>query len=132
MSILYRLGLYIFVAAVGALWFFFKLDWDVFHVPFIGDFSVGLWYIPIFIVIVASTAFSVNETDGLDGLAGGGLMAAFGSFGAIAFAQGRFELAAFCAAILGALLAFLWFNINPARFLWEIRARWDSVLRLAL
>ncbi len=116
MSILYRLGLYIFVAAVGALWFFFKLDWDVFHVPFIGDFSVGLWYIPIFIVIVASTAFSVNETDGLDGLAGGGLMAAFGSFGAIAFAQGRFELAAFCAAILGALLAFLWFNINPARF----------------
>lgn len=115
-SLLHRVGLYTCIAAVGALWFFFKLDWDVFHVPFVGDFSVGLWYIPIFIVIVASTAFSVNETDGLDGLAGGGLMAAFGSFGAIAFAQGRFELAAFCAAILGALLAFLWFNINPARF----------------
>src|SRR3989338_4930105 len=115
-SLLYRLGLYTIVSAIGAWWFFFKLDWDVFHVPFLGDFSVGVWYIPIFIVIVASTAFAVNETDGLDGLAGGGLMAAFGSFGAIAFAQGRFDLAAFCAAILGALLAFLWFNINPARF----------------
>ncbi len=116
MSILYRLGLYTGISAVGAWWFYYKLDWDLFHVPFVGDFSVGLWYIPIFIFIVATTAFSVNESDGLDGLAGGVLLSSFGAFGAIAFAQGKFDLAAFCAAIMGALLAFLWFNINPARF----------------
>ncbi len=116
MSVWYRIVVYTAIALVGALWFYFKLDWDLFHVPFVGDFEVGLWYIPIFMLIVGSTAFSVNETDGLDGLAGGVIMASFAAFGAIAFAQGSYDLAALCAAITGALLAFLWFNIYPARF----------------
>jgi len=116
MSILFRLGLYAVVATIAALWFFFKLDWDVFHVPFLGNFMLGWWYIPLFIFVVVGTAFSINETDGLDGLAGGILMIAFAAMGAISFTQGRFDLAAFCAVIIGALLAFLWFNINPAKF----------------
>lgn len=116
LSVMHRMGLFTVIAAVGAWWFFYKLDWDLFHVPFVGDFSVGWWYIPIFIFVIVATSFSVNETDGLDGLAGGTLMTSFGAFGAIALAQGRFELAAFCIAIVGALLAFLWFNIYPARF----------------
>jgi len=58
----------------------------------------------------------VNEIDGLDGLAGGTLLAAFVAYGAIAFVQGRLDLATFCAVIAGSLLAFLWFNIPPARF----------------
>jgi phospho-N-acetylmuramoyl-pentapeptide-transferase len=62
------------------------------------------------------TAFSVNETDGLDGLAGGTLLTAYTSFAAISFMLGRYDLAAFCGVIIGALLAFLWFNITPARF----------------
>ena len=115
-GIKHRLVLYTLIAAVGALWFFFKLDWDIIHLPFFGNFSIGLWYIPVFIFIIVATAFSVNETDGLDGLAGGLLLAAFGAFGAMAFVNGRFELATFCAVIAGALLSFLWFNINPARF----------------
>jgi phospho-N-acetylmuramoyl-pentapeptide-transferase len=73
-------------------------------------------YIPFFILVIVSTQHSVNLTDGLDGLAGGTLMAAFGAFAAIAFMQGRMDLAAFCAAIVGALLAFLWHNITPAAF----------------
>lgn len=112
----HRLILYTLIALVGAWWFYFKLDWDIIHVPFIGNFAIGLWYIPIFIFIIVATAFSVNEIDGLDGLAGGTLLAAFGAFGAIAFSQGKYDLAAFCGVIIGALLAFLWFNINPARF----------------
>jgi phospho-N-acetylmuramoyl-pentapeptide-transferase len=52
----------------------------------------------------------------LDGLAGGVMMVAFGAYGTIAFIQGNFNMAAFCGVILGALLAFLWFNIYPARF----------------
>jgi len=112
----YRILAYTTVAAVCAWWFYSKLDWDVVHIPFVGNYTLGWLYIPFFIFIIVSTSFSVNETDGLDGLAGGTLMAAFGAYGAIAFMQGRTDLAAFCAAIIGALLAFLWHNITPASF----------------
>ncbi len=116
MSVLFSLSLYSIIALIGALWFYFKLDWDVFHVPFIGNFELGLWYIPLFVFIIVATSFSVNEIDGLDGLAGGTIATTFAALGAISFAQGKFELAAFCGVIMGALIAFLWFNINPARF----------------
>lgn len=112
----HRLLIYTAISLVGAYWFFYKLNWDLFHVPFIGNFEIGWPYILIFIFVIVSTAFSVNETDGLDGLAGGTLLIAFGAYGAIAFSLGKYDLATFCAVISGALLAFLWFNINPARF----------------
>ena len=111
-----RLLIYTIIAAVGAYWFYFKLDWDLIHVPFVGDFNIGLWYIPIFLFIIIATAFSTNQTDGLDGLAGGILLVAFSSYAVISYSQGRLELATFCGALVGALLAFLWFNIHPARF----------------
>ena len=81
-----------------------------------GDFNIGFWYLPFFLLVIVATAFSVNESDGLDGLAGGALMTSFGAYVLIAFAQGRFDLAVFCGVILGGLLAFLWFNIHPAQF----------------
>lgn len=112
----HRLIIYTLIAIVGALWFYFKLDWTVFHVPFLGNYEIGAWYIPIFILVIVSTSFSVNETDGLDGLAGGTLLIAFMAFAVIAFSLGRYDLATFCGAIIGALSAFLWFNIPPARF----------------
>jgi len=112
----HRLLIYTLIALIGALWFYFKLDWSVFHIPFLGHFEIGAWYIPIFIFIIVATSFSVNETDGLDGLAGGTLLIAFTAYGIIAFSLGRYELATFCAVIIGALLSFLWFNIPPARF----------------
>lgn len=112
----HRLILYAVVASFGAWWFFYKLDWSVIHVPGVGDYEIGLWYIPLFIIVIVSTAFSVNETDGLDGLAGGVLLFCYGAYAAIAFSLGRVELAIFCSAIVGSLLAFLWFNVYPARF----------------
>ncbi|MEK7160634.1 MAG: phospho-N-acetylmuramoyl-pentapeptide-transferase, partial [Patescibacteria group bacterium] len=112
----HRLLTYTAIAAFGAWWFYFKLSWSTIHVPFVGNFDIGLWYILIFIFVLVATAFSVNETDGLDGLAGGTLLTAFGAYGVIAYAQNHYDLAAFCGVIIGALLAFLWFNINPARF----------------
>ncbi|KKS46633.1 phospho-N-acetylmuramoyl-pentapeptide-transferase [Candidatus Azambacteria bacterium RIFOXYD1_FULL_42_11] len=116
LSVKQKILLYTIVAAIGAYWFYFKLGWDIFYIPFLGSFSVGLWYIPIFIFIIVSTAFSTNETDGLDGLAGGVLLFAFAALGALAFTQGHYDLTAFTSVIVGALLAFLWFNIYPARF----------------
>jgi len=116
LSVKHRLAVYMLIALVVAWWFYFKLDWDFVRLPFVDTFNIGLWYIPVVIFVVVATAFSVNEIDGLDGLAGGTLFAAFLSFGAIAFVQGRYDLAAFCGVVVGALLAFLWFNITPARF----------------
>lgn len=112
----HRLLIYTIIAAFGAWWFFWKLEWDLIHIPFVGDFNIGFWYILLFIFVLVATAFSVNETDGLDGLAGGVLLVAFASYGVIAFSQGRMDLAAFCGVIIGSLLAFLWFNVHPARF----------------
>jgi len=112
----HRLVLYTIIAAFVSWWFVFKLDFDMLWIPFYGNVFIGWWYIPIIIFVVVATSFSVNEIDGLDGLAGGTLMSAFLAFGAIAFIQGSYNLAAFCGVILGGLLAFLWFNITPARF----------------
>jgi phospho-N-acetylmuramoyl-pentapeptide-transferase len=110
----HRLALYLFIAVIGAWWFHDKLGWDQLHVPFVGNYELGFLYVPFFISIIVATSFSVNETDGLDGLAGGTLLAAFGAYAVIAWMQGRFDLATLCTAILGALLGFLWFNVNPA------------------
>ncbi|MEA2113625.1 MAG: phospho-N-acetylmuramoyl-pentapeptide-transferase [Patescibacteria group bacterium] len=112
----HRIVIYTAIAAFGAWWFFCKLGWDLIHIPFVGDFNIGWWYIFVFIFIIVATAFSVNETDGLDGLSGGILLIAFASYGVIAFSQGKMNLAVFCGVIIGALLAFLWNNIYPARF----------------
>lgn len=117
LKVRHRLLIYTVIALVGAWWFYFKLDWTVLHVPFLGNFEIGWWYIPFFIFVIIATAHSVNLTDGLDGLAGGTLLMAYGSFGVIAFALNRYDLATFCGVIMGALLAFLWYNINPARFI---------------
>lgn len=114
----HRLALYAVVAAIGAWWFTVKLGFDALHVPFLGDVIVGpLPYALFFVAVIVATSFSVNQTDGLDGLAGGTLASAFGAYSLIAVLQGRYDLGAFCAVVMGALLAFLWFNIYPARFI---------------
>ncbi len=116
LTVSHRLLTYAFIAFIGAGWFYYKLDWTVLHVPFFGSFEIGWWYIPFFIFVIIASAFSVNESDGLDGLAGGLLLFAFASYSVISFSLGRYDLAAFCGVIIGSLMAFLWFNINPARF----------------
>jgi len=111
-------------AALGAWWFYTKLgcldgvaDACLVHIPRLGDFDIGLWYVPLFILVIIATSNAVNITDGLDGLAGGLLAMAFGGFSVIAYFQGLFLLSTLCAAIVGALFAFLWWNIPPAKFI---------------
>ena len=103
-------------AVLGAWWFFYKLGFSSIHIPRLGDFEIGLWYIPLFILVIVSTANAVNITDGLDGLAGGLLILAYAVFGVIAFAKGQLMLAIFCGLIVGSLLAFLWNNVPPALY----------------
>ena len=104
-----------FIGTIGAWWFYSKLGWSSIHVPGMGDFEIGIWYLPLFIVVMMAT-YSGGVIDGLDGLAGGAFAAIFGAFAGIALFLGQINIAAFCATILGTLFAFLWFNIPPARF----------------
>ena len=110
-----RFLIVVLIGLIGSIWFYQKLGWDVVYVPFIGDVSIGLWYIPLFILVTVA-CWSGGIIDGLDGLSGGTFASIFGGFAIIAFSLGKIDLAAFCAVILGALFAFLWFNIPPARF----------------
>jgi phospho-N-acetylmuramoyl-pentapeptide-transferase len=110
-----RVLVVILIGAACAWWFYFKLEATGIHVPFIGDVYLGLMFIPFFIAVVLGT-FSGSVIDGIDGLAAGVMSAAYGSFMIVALSQNQVDLAAFCAVVVGALLAFLWFNIPPARF----------------
>lgn len=116
MRFAWRLFWLVAISLLGAWWFYAKLGWDEIHIPAIGNFEIGIWYIPLFISVIVATAVSSNETDGLDGLNAGILAQAFTAFAVISFAQGRMDLAAFCGVVAGALMAFLWFNFYPARF----------------
>jgi len=104
------------IAALAAWWIFFKLEVVSIYVPFVGDFVIGYWYIPLIIFIIVATTNALNITDGLDGLSGGLSITAFGAFSVLAILQNQISLAIFCATIVGALLAYTWFNIKPARF----------------
>lgn len=116
LSIRHKLIIYAFISAIGAWWFYFRLGFTTLFVPFIGNVDIGLWYIPFFMFILIATAFSANETDGLDGLAAGTMFFGFSALAVVAFVTHRYDLAAMNASLLGALLAFLWYNIYPARF----------------
>jgi len=110
-----RLLLVILLGFVGGIWFYQKLGWDMIFIPLLGNASIGIWYIPLFILIMVA-CWSGGIIDGLDGLAGGTFASIFGAFAIISFSQGKYDLASFCAAICGTLFSFLWFNIPPARF----------------
>lgn len=111
-----KFGLILMVAILGALYFYYKLGYSLIHIPAVGDFNIGWLYVPLFALVVISTANAVNITDGLDGLAGGLLSTAFGAYAVIAYFQGNYGIAAFCATIVGVMLTYTWFNIFPARF----------------
>lgn len=106
---------------ISAWWFYAKLGYSSVHVPFIGMVELGYLYIPLFILILYSGANSVNITDGLDGLAGWLLLFQYVAYGFITYSMWLFILSAFCLIIAGALMAFLWFNIHPAKvFMWDV------------
>ncbi len=102
-------------------------------IPFIANGSLILYswmYIPLVVFVITGTSNAVNLTDGLDGLATGLVAISILTFGAIAYATGRFdfadylniiylpgtgELTIFTLAMAGACIGFLWFNAYPAK-----------------
>lgn len=86
-------------------------------VPFVGlTIDLGLGYIPAAALVIVSAANGVNFNDGLDGLAGGTTALAFAAYGLIALASPQLDLplSLLAAVYVGAILAFLWYNVHPA------------------
>ncbi|MFA5998124.1 MAG: hypothetical protein WC814_01940 [Candidatus Paceibacterota bacterium] len=96
-------------------WFYAKLGVTAIGIPADGTFTLGVFIIPLFVIITLGL-YAGGVIDGIDGLAGGVFSTAFMAYAGIAYFQNQIDLAAFSATVTGAILAFLWFNIPPARF----------------
>lgn len=106
------------VGLLGGWYFAVKLGITEIMVPFVGEIGIGvIGMILLFAFAVIATSNAVNIADGLDGLAGGVMLMAYGAYAAIALYQGHWALAAFCLTIAGWLLSYIWFNVPPARFM---------------
>lgn len=115
LSLKIRLSIIALIGFTVGAWFFTKLDVTSIGIPFFGPLEVGILLIPIYMLIMIAI-YSGGVIDGLDGLSGGVFASIFAAYGIYAFSLGQIDLAAFCGLIVGGIMAFLWFNIPPARF----------------
>jgi len=115
LSLRRRIFFVILMSAFVGWWFYSKLDITSIGVPFGGVLTIGWLIIPFFMAL-SLALYASGVIDGIDGLSGGVFASIFMAYAAIAFHQGQINLAAFSAMLAGAVLAFLWFNIPPARF----------------
>lgn len=110
-----KIACIVFIGLAISFWFYDKLQATAIHIPFDGELELGLWFIPFFIIVMLGV-FSTSVIDGMDGLSGGVLSIIFTAYAVIAFVHNQIDISALCAVIAGGTLAFLWFNIPPARF----------------
>ncbi len=115
LSLKTRLALVTLIGLGAGSWFFFKLNVEYLGLPEGLSLHLGWLIIPLFAVIMLAL-YASGVIDGIDGLSGGIFATVFAAYAGIAFYQQQINLAAFCLAIVGGILAFLWFNIPPARF----------------
>ena len=111
----YKLLWQLIFALITALFLHYVLDLRSIAIPGVAQrIDIGWLYIPVAMFIIIGTSNAVNFTDGFDGLAGSIAAVAFTAYGVIAFLQGQIWLVAFVFTVVGALLAFLWYNAHPA------------------
>lgn len=85
------------------------------YIPIIGNIVLGLWYIPLAAFIIVSFANAYNISDGLDGLSTGLLAICLFAFLSLAHTVFNPTLSVFVGLWIGALIAYLYFNVYPAR-----------------
>lgn len=110
-----KLFLQVVLALIIALMLYYQLGISILHIPFIGTFELGWFYIPFASFVIVAFTNAVNITDGLDGLASGLLMV--GLFGLWILSSSILDipLSIFIALWLGSLISLLYFNVFPAR-----------------
>jgi len=120
---IHKLLIQIFLGLTIASLLYFNLGIQIIHVPIFGVFHLGFWYIPIAAFLIISLANAVNITDGMDGLSGGLLMISLFGFWFLSASILDTPLSVFIALWIGGLIAFLYFNVFPARiFLGDVGA----------
>jgi phospho-N-acetylmuramoyl-pentapeptide-transferase len=111
-----RIFFVLFLGMIEGIWFYYRLGYRGIDIPFT-DYQIILGYgFILFVIFVVLALFSSGVIDGVDGLASGVFAIIFASYGFIGIIQQQYDIATFSFVIVGALLAFLWFNIPPARF----------------
>jgi phospho-N-acetylmuramoyl-pentapeptide-transferase len=114
-----KLILQFIAGSVTAWWVYEKLGpaWHYIYFPFGWAIDAGWMIVPIVIFVVMFTANAVNIADGMDGLAGGMLITTFSALTLLSWINGFGEIAILNATALGAIAAYTYFNIKPARFM---------------
>ena len=106
----------LFATLIALVLYFGPPHWDYMGVPGYPDFfRIGPLIIPITVFVIVGMSNAVNLTDGVDSLAGSVASISFACYGLIAFLQDQVYLVAFCFTLVGAILAFLWYNAHPAQ-----------------
>lgn len=131
LSLTRRLSIVGSIGLFGGWWFYAKLGVTAIGIPFATPLAIG-WLVVPFFAFVTLALYAGGTIDGLDGLAGGVFAIIFMVYAGIAFGEGQFSLAAFSAVIASATLAFLWFNIPPARFYMSETGSMALTLALAM
>lgn len=126
-----RLSVVSLMGLVAGWWFYAKLGVTAIGVPFGEPLSLGVFIIPFF-ALVTLAIYAGGTIDGIDGLAGGVFAIIFMTYAGIAFGENQYALATFAATCAGAILAFLWFNIPPARFYMSETGSMALTLALAM
>jgi phospho-N-acetylmuramoyl-pentapeptide-transferase len=131
LSLARRLSIVGIIGLVAGWWFYAKLAVTTIGIPFAAPLFIG-WLIIPFFAFITLFIYAGGTIDGLDGLAGGVFAIIFMVYAGIAFSEGQASLAAFAASVAGATLAFLWFNIPPARFYMSETGSMALTLALAM
>lgn len=132
-------------ALLWSLWFYFNLWWDqvddfwnsvrTIANPFWENIEAWILFIPLFIFIIVASANSVNIADWLDWLCWWLLLFSYSVYAYITYDQWLFLLSTLCVSIVWALIAFLWFNVKPAKFyMWDVwsLALWANLWLIAM
>ncbi|OGG31622.1 hypothetical protein A3A63_00130 [Candidatus Gottesmanbacteria bacterium RIFCSPLOWO2_01_FULL_46_9] len=119
----YKLILEITLALIISFWLIHDLKIDIVYIPFFGVLQLGWFYIIFAALVIIAFANAFNITDGLDGLASGVLLICLSAFWFLSASILDSSLSVFITLWLGGLIAFLYFNIYPARiFLGDVGA----------
>lgn len=115
LRMIYKLILQLIISLIISLMIYFQLRIDFIYLPFFGVINLGWFFIPVSVLFITGFANFFNITDGLDGLSCGLLMFALFAFWILASTSMDTVLSSFLALWIGSLIAFLYFNVYPAR-----------------
>lgn len=111
----HKLILQIILATIVSMLIHFRLHINFIYIPFLGAVKLGLFFVPVSVILIVSFSNFFNITDGLDGLSSGLLLISLFAFSILAGSGFDTPISIFISLWTGAIMAFLYFNVYPAR-----------------